>query len=311
MSLSRVSLVILTGSSLLSAGTLFTVGLVPNHQRTRDVIVYRLDAAGQTLHSSSVRRVPVRYPAHTSLVSRIEVEVEGRGDFLTFGAGTLASPDHLVPVPGFISIPLEDGRESEILPVSVLANPRVEGLVGDQFPESSYLTPNVAGNPLRLHGEGWKSVSPPFPTVFVRSFRYWLAFPAAEPAPGTEIPIGPSTVRRAAGGVQAGDESKRLHAMVSFRTSANDLLLMSGHSRSGALYVYNVKTGAHFLIETREADSEVLLVDDASIIYRINDQIKQAPINGGAVGPSTILAIGDAVSGVHWAFRGPQKPAGQ
>jgi hypothetical protein len=105
------------------------------------------------------------------LVSRIEVEVEGRGDFLAFGAGTLVSPDHLVSVPGFISIPLEDGRESEILPVSV-------------------------------------------------------------PAPGTEIPIGPSTVRRVAGGVQAGDESKRLHAMISFRTSANDLLLMSGHSHS-------------------------------------------------------------------------------
>ncbi len=80
---------------------------------------------------------------------------------------------------------------------------------------------------------------------------------------------------------------------------------MSGHSHSGALYVYNVKTGAHFLIETREADSEVLLVDDASIIYRVNDQIKQAPIVGGALGPSTILATGDAVSGVHWAFWGP------
>ncbi len=91
MNLSRVSLVILTGSSLLSAGTLFTVGLVPNHQRTRDVIVYRLDAAGQTLHSvvtmasdpdivfEDLERSVIVAASPTAVASFVVFEDRGRG----------------------------------------------------------------------------------------------------------------------------------------------------------------------------------------------------------------------------------------
>lgn len=76
----------------------------------------------------------------------------------------------------------------------------------------------------------------------------------------------------------------------------------------GILYLINVDTQKYIEWEAlekgkRQGDSEILLVQDEMVYYRINDKIYQAPIiNGEKLGISKLLVQDYRVPDIHWAF---------
>ncbi len=71
----------------------------------------------------------------------------------------------------------------------------------------------------------------------------------------------------------------------------------------GTLYLLNVHTKNYIEWETGQGDSEILLVQDETVYYRVNDKIfKASIIDGEKLGESELLIQDDRVPDIHWAF---------
>lgn len=76
----------------------------------------------------------------------------------------------------------------------------------------------------------------------------------------------------------------------------------------GVLFLYNVETRSYIQWDALEkefyqGDSEILLVQDEVVYYRVNDKIYSSPIvNGKKLGKQTLLIQHDIVRDIHWAF---------
>ena len=62
----------------------------------------------------------------------------------------------------------------------------------------------------------------------------------------------------------------------------------------GVLHLYDVETEKSYTITTRQADSEIVLVEGGSVYYRINNRLYSAPILGTGTGDT---GIGDPAAG--------------
>jgi len=70
----------------------------------------------------------------------------------------------------------------------------------------------------------------------------------------------------------------------------------------GILFLYNIDTKQYIEIDTKQADSEVLLVEDDMVYYRVFDEIFQAKIGKDKLENITILTKDDVVPDIHWMF---------
>jgi hypothetical protein len=71
----------------------------------------------------------------------------------------------------------------------------------------------------------------------------------------------------------------------------------------GMLYLYNTNTQKYIEWVTNQGDSEILLVQDDAVYYRINDEIYKALIlKGEKLGKSELLIKDPNASDIHWAF---------
>jgi hypothetical protein len=77
-----------------------------------------------------------------------------------------------------------------------------------------------------------------------------------------------------------------------------------GQYLPGILILRNLSDGRVIRIVTEHEDSEILFADDHAVIYRVDDSIYQAPIDGNQLGKSTVVAHGDDVPEIHWSFWG-------
>jgi hypothetical protein len=71
---------------------------------------------------------------------------------------------------------------------------------------------------------------------------------------------------------------------------------------TGQLYLYDVNTETTYAIETKQADSEVLLVEDNIVYYRSSDRLYSVPITEKGLGTAKLLATDEAIRDAHWAF---------
>jgi hypothetical protein len=71
---------------------------------------------------------------------------------------------------------------------------------------------------------------------------------------------------------------------------------------TGKLSLYDIETGQVFTIETNQGNSEILLVDNQMVYYRINDRLYSAEINKSGLGAPQLLATDEIINDVHWAF---------
>jgi hypothetical protein len=71
----------------------------------------------------------------------------------------------------------------------------------------------------------------------------------------------------------------------------------------GILYLYNSVTNTYFEWNTGQGDSEILLVENNEVYYRVNDEIYKAPIlDGKKLGKAKLLIKSEMVPDIHWAF---------
>lgn len=71
---------------------------------------------------------------------------------------------------------------------------------------------------------------------------------------------------------------------------------------SGKLFLYDAATGVVRTINTRQADSEVLLVENGSVYYRVSNRLYSAPLIEGGLGPARLLVTDEVVRDTHWAY---------
>jgi hypothetical protein len=82
-----------------------------------------------------------------------------------------------------------------------------------------------------------------------------------------------------------------------FRTDLNNLYY------PGILYLLNVPTRKYIEWNTDQGDSEILLVQNEIVYYRVNDQILKVPIlNSEKLGKPELLIKDPRVPDIHWAF---------
>lgn len=73
----------------------------------------------------------------------------------------------------------------------------------------------------------------------------------------------------------------------------------------GILYFYNAYSKEYFELETNQADSEVILIQNATVIYRVYDELYAAEIiKGKKLGEPKLLLKDERVPDIHWAFFG-------
>jgi hypothetical protein len=71
----------------------------------------------------------------------------------------------------------------------------------------------------------------------------------------------------------------------------------------GKLFFFNSLNGEYFEIYTGQGDSEVLFVNEGTILYRICDEIYEVPIIGNnKFGKAKLLVKDSRIHNIHWAF---------
>jgi len=80
------------------------------------------------------------------------------------------------------------------------------------------------------------------------------------------------------------------------------MLEQGGHVLPGRLHIYNIDTEKTFTIETKQGDSEVLLIDGGVVYWRAAAKLYSAPITESGIGQPTLLANDDVVLDTHYAF---------
>lgn len=77
----------------------------------------------------------------------------------------------------------------------------------------------------------------------------------------------------------------------------------------GELQLNNLADGRQVSIRTGQEDSEVLDVSrDGWVLYRVNDKIFSARVEGKEIGPPTLVVKGDDIPEVHWVLWSPVAP---
>ncbi len=72
----------------------------------------------------------------------------------------------------------------------------------------------------------------------------------------------------------------------------------------GILHLYDAATETFYTINTNQGDSEIILVENGTVYYRVSDRLYSAPINPATttIGPPQLLATSDLIRDAHWAL---------
>jgi hypothetical protein len=150
----------------------------------------------------------------------------------------------------------------------------------------------------------WRRATLPFTASAVRAFGPWVTAISARPRGGPEYGKGrvlfnAEEFRRMP---PSPGQEKRLSDKVDERFDD------SSDYFSGDLLVLNARTDERYVIQTGQGDSEVILVTDKSVYYRVNDAIFRADIASGKLSTGIKIAEGPDVPQAHWAFIGSAAP---
>lgn len=70
----------------------------------------------------------------------------------------------------------------------------------------------------------------------------------------------------------------------------------------GRLHLYNIETERLHTIVTNQGDSEILLVNNGIVYYRVSDRLYSASITEKGIGAAKLIATDDIIRDSHWAF---------
>lgn len=140
---------------------------------------------------------------------------------------------------------------------------------------------------LRKGDMTWHNV-PGFGPFFVRGFGSIAAFNETQP-------------KTAQGPASAGASEWR-KTETATGPSVEERFKQLRYVLPGKLDLYDVSTEKMYNIVTNQGDSEILLVDDSTVYYRVSDRLYSAAIGTDALGPAKLLAQSESIRDVHWAF---------
>src|SRR5205085_4051685 len=86
------------------------------------------------------------------------------------------------------------------------------------------------------------------------------------------------------------------------KVSIDNLFQRTPFQFTGELGLYNIRTRQSYRIATGQGDSEVLLVDNNVVYYRVNDAILKATLGSNKVDNTVALVRGANIQLAHWAF---------
>ena len=161
----------------------------------------------------------------------------------------------------------------------------VVSLSGGKFDGSSETTLRIYD---RMRGS-WSEFPVPGERDIVRGFGSWVAVAVAENNAGNPDRISPGRRNRRSEEAPTGDPPDERFGLLR-------------EYFPGQLYLYNAITRQRYHIDTGEGDSEVLLVSDGTVFYRVNDQLYRADLDGASLLNTTLLATNDLIRDTHWAF---------
>jgi hypothetical protein len=118
----------------------------------------------------------------------------------------------------------------------------------------------------------------------------------SEPHPETERESPGSVFRRNVVNSTSSDK---------FRVTIDSRFQDSAFYFSGDLTLYNIDSQREYTIKTGQGDSEILLVQDDTVYYRVNDTLYKAQIGQTKIGDPQRILQDDLVQLSHWAFIGP------
>jgi hypothetical protein len=70
----------------------------------------------------------------------------------------------------------------------------------------------------------------------------------------------------------------------------------------GRLHLFDVETEKTRTIVTNQGDSEIILVENDTVYYRVSDRLYSAPFIADGFGPARMLATDELIRDAHWAF---------
>lgn len=131
--------------------------------------------------------------------------------------------------------------------------------------------------------------------VPVRLFGNWMVTTAMAWSPPS---AGTGSASRGAAGLQKTpmySESSDVHAAYARRFQ--DIQI------PGILAIWNLTDGRKLTLHTGQEDSEILgIAKNGSMLYRINDALYSARINGSQIDETALLIKGPEVTDIHWVF---------
>jgi hypothetical protein len=134
-----------------------------------------------------------------------------------------------------------------------------------------------------------------------RMFGPWLSTivgmwnPQRTASPGHENERGPKALGNSE---MAGSKGNAGHA----RFPCVQCLYEEEVLHPGVLVLQNLVDGRRIRIETGQEDSEILAVRDQNVLYRVNDTIYQASMQGDQLQNASTIAKDRDVPEVHWVF---------
>jgi hypothetical protein len=70
------------------------------------------------------------------------------------------------------------------------------------------------------------------------------------------------------------------------------------------IFLYSIETGKEYTIKTDSEESEVLLIEDDTVFYRVKDAVYKASLEDNFKNPELIIRNPELIN-VYWAFKGP------
>ena len=70
----------------------------------------------------------------------------------------------------------------------------------------------------------------------------------------------------------------------------------------GRLHLYDMELGRSYTITTNQGDSEIILVENGVVYYRVGTSIYKASIGETGLGPPQLIAKSNMLGDAHWAF---------
>jgi len=158
----------------------------------------------------------------------------------------------------------------------------------------------------------WREVAVPWDSALLRGFGPWLTLVLREIDSGRVKFISPNEMSVADAPVRVSPgKAERRQKPAETGATFDEFTLAGAYYYPGTLILYDCRTDKQYVIETKQGDSEILLVEEKIVYYRVNRSIWKATITERGLVETSLVAEDDVIPDVHWAFFGPPIPAEQ